>query len=109
MQVIQGGIPGGPYLQQLYQNAQGQLIMPSNLTLQPAAAGMNTTPIQPNTLNGLNQPLQVRGVSLLSLYLLLTCTQRKQTAVYTHSPTTFLTYRTSVVEDMACQNKPLFQ
>ncbi|XP_066951690.1 polyhomeotic-like protein 2 isoform X6 [Macrobrachium rosenbergii] len=58
VQVIQGGIPGGSYLQQVYQNAQGQLIMPSNLTLQPAP-GMNATPIQPNTLNGLNQPIQV--------------------------------------------------
>ncbi|KAK7082126.1 hypothetical protein SK128_024753 [Halocaridina rubra] len=58
VQVIQSGIPGGPYLPQLYQNAQGQLIMPSNLTLQ-TATGMNATPIQPNTLNGLNQPIQV--------------------------------------------------
>lgn len=58
VQVIQGSIPGAPYLQQLYQNAQGQIIMPSNLTLQ-TATGMNTTPIQPNTLNQLNQPLQV--------------------------------------------------
>ncbi|KAK8720409.1 hypothetical protein OTU49_013341, partial [Cherax quadricarinatus] len=58
LQVIQSGIPGTPYVQQLYQNAQGQLIMPSNLTLQ-TATGMNTTSIQPSTLNGLNQPLQV--------------------------------------------------
>ncbi|XP_047483113.1 polyhomeotic-like protein 2 [Penaeus chinensis] len=57
VQVIQGGIPGGPYLQQLYHNGQGQLIMPSNLTLQ-TATGMNATPIQPNTLNGLSQPIQ---------------------------------------------------
>lgn len=58
VQVIQGSIPGGPYLQQLYHNGQGQLIMPSNLTLQ-TATGMNATPIQPNTLNGLSQPIQV--------------------------------------------------
>ncbi|KAK3891231.1 hypothetical protein Pcinc_004873 [Petrolisthes cinctipes] len=58
VQVIQSGIPGGPYFQQLYHNGQGQIIMPGNLTLQ-TAAGMNTTSIQPNTINGINQPLQV--------------------------------------------------
>ncbi|CAL4073333.1 unnamed protein product, partial [Meganyctiphanes norvegica] len=55
-QVVQTGLPGGPYLQQLYPNAQGQLIMPSNLTLQPANA-MNQ--VQTQNINGLNQPIQV--------------------------------------------------
>ena len=59
VQVIQGGLPGGSYLQHLYQNAQGQLIMPLQ-----SAAGMNTQ-IQPNTINTLNQPIQVKIFSYL--------------------------------------------
>ncbi|RXG52141.1 hypothetical protein Avbf_16561, partial [Armadillidium vulgare] len=58
VQVIQGGIPGAPYLQQVYQNAQGQIIMPSNLTIQPAT-GMSATQLQQSTLNPINSSIQV--------------------------------------------------